>query len=262
MTFPDAIQHCQRYIDAWLPGAMFPSEIAWFLENFARAGCDVLLECGRQDGVSTEAFARYFHGSNVRVISIDFDSDPARAARARERVAPFGAELVSGDIHIEVPRVLRRCADRKVALLQDGPKGWEGLATLLAGALEPNVAMIAQHNLHEGHVTRTLFQMLSIRPSFLEYSTDLERFTPLIDAERTAIRAKSPNRPVDHTSLGVMLTDPLQKKLFAEQFGLLKPLFGPWDPRRVVEAWRRGDFEYVTRLRKRVRFTRARWKAR
>ena len=47
-------------------------------------------------------------------------------------VAWFDAELVSGDIHIEVPRILRRCGGKRVAVLQDGPKGWEGLATLLA----------------------------------------------------------------------------------------------------------------------------------
>jgi len=262
MPLPDAVAYCHRFVDGWLPGAMYPSEIAWFLDGFARAGCDVLVECGRQDGVSTEAFARYFHGSGVRVISIDFDSDAARAARAKERVASFDAELVSGDIHIEVPRILRRCGGKRVAVLQDGPKGWEGLATLLAASLDDNVALIAQHNLHKGHVTRSMFQLLSIRPSFIESSDDQARYQPLITVERTAIAKMSPNRPIDHTSLGVMHTDPMQKSLIAESFGLLRPQYGPWNPGPVVAAWKRGDFEHVTRLRKRARFTLARSKAR
>lgn len=262
MTPPDPITHCQAFIDSWLPGAMFPSEIAWFLDTFTRAGCDVLLECGRQDGVSTEAFAKYFQGTSVQVISIDFDADPARAARARQRVAPYGAELVSGDIHVQVPRILRRCGGKRVGVLQDGPKGWEGLATLLAAAVADNVGMVAQHNLHEGHVTRTIFQMLSLRPSFLDYASELPRFQPLIDAERKVIRQKSPNRPVDHTSLGVMITDAAQKKLITESFKLLKPQYGLWNPGRACAAWERGDFDYVSRLRKRARFSTARFQAR
>jgi hypothetical protein len=241
---------------------MYPSEIAWFIDNFERSGCDVLIECGRQDGVSTEVFAEFFRGSGTALISIDFDEDPLRARRARERVRGYDIELVSGDVHEEVPRILRRCAGRKVAVLQDGPKGWEGLATLLAAAVSDEVLMIAQHNLHQGHVTRAVFQTLSLHPTFVEYAEGHDRFEPLIAAEREALRTKNPNRPLDHTSLGVMLTDPVQKRLIEESFRVLKSEYGPWNPARVVSAWKRDDFGYVGRLRKRSRFTPARFKAR
>ena len=87
--------------------------------------------------------------------------------------------------------------------------------TLLAAAVSDDVGMIAQHNLHHGHVTRAVFQMLSQRPSFFEYAEGHDRFEPLIAAEREALRAKNPNRPLDHTSLGVMLTDTVQKRFIA-----------------------------------------------
>ncbi len=257
-----AVDYCRGFIESWLPGAMYPSEIAWFIDNFERSGCDVLIECGRQDAVSTEVLAAFFHGSGTKLISIDFDENPVRARRARERVQGYDVELVSGDIHLEVPRILRRCEGRKVAVLQDGPKGWEGLATLLAAAISDEVVMIAQHNLHHGHVTRAVFQMLSLHPSFLEHTEAYDRYRPLIAAEREALRAKNPNRPMDHTSLGVMLTDPAQKRYIEDSFRLLKAVYGPWNPARVVSAWTRDDFGYVERVRKRSRFTPARFKAR
>ena len=257
-----AIDHCRGFIESWHPGAIYPSEIAWFIDNFERSGCDVLIECGRDDGVSTEVLAAFFQGSGTTLISVDFDPDPVRARRARERVRGYDAELVTGDIHIEVPRILRRCAGRKIAVLQDGPKGWEGLVTLLAAAVSDDVGLIAQHNLHQGHVTRAVFQMLSLRPSFVEHAEGHERFEPLIAAEREALRAKNPNRPLDHTSLGVMLTDTIQKRFIEESFQLLKRVYGPWNPERVVSAWKHEDFGYVGRLLARSRFTLARFKAR
>ena len=89
-----------------------------------------------------------------------------------------------------------------------------------------------------------------------------DRFEPLIAAEREALRAKNPNRPMDHTSLGVMLTDAVQKRFIEESFRVLKPVYGPWNPARVVAAWKHDDFGYVGRLRTRSRFTPARFKAR
>jgi hypothetical protein len=136
------------------------------------------------------------------------------------------------------------------------------LVTLLAAAVSDDVGMIAQHNLHHGHVTRAVFQMLSLRPSFVEYAEGHDRFESLIAAEREALRAKNPNRPLDHTSLGVMLTDTVQKRFIEESFRVLKPVYHPWNPAQVVSAWKHEDFGYVGRLRTRSRFTPARFKAR
>lgn len=101
-----------------------------------------------------------------------------------------------------------------------------------------------------------------LRPSFVEYAEGHDRFEPLIAAEREALRAKNPNRPLDHTSLGVMLTETVQKRFIEESFRVLKPVYHPWNSAQVVTAWKHEDFGYVGRLRRRSRFTPARFKAR
>lgn len=59
-----------------------------------------------------------------------------------------------------------------------------------------------------------------------------------------------------------MLSDRPQRELIEESFGVLKPMFGPWNPGRVVAAWGRDDFGYVTRLRRWTRLTPASFEAR
>src|SRR5262245_2985023 len=133
------IEHCREFIESWRPASMFPSEMAWLIENVERAGCDLLVECGRHEGVSTEVLASYFWGSGTSLISIDFEEDRRRARRARERLRQYDVELVSGDVHVEVPRILKRSPGKKIGVLQDAAKGWEGLTTLLAAAVSKNV---------------------------------------------------------------------------------------------------------------------------
>ncbi|MBK6880138.1 MAG: hypothetical protein IPH01_05045 [Elusimicrobia bacterium] len=247
IIFPDPINHCARYVDAWLPGAMFPSEIAWFLHHFVASGADSLIECGRQDGVSTEIFADYFKDTGVKVISIDFDRDGARAAAARRRLTKYDVELVAGDIHVEVPKILKNTGARQPAILQDGPKGWEGLATLLAAAVTPSVRLVAQHNLHKGHQSRSLFQHIALRPCFIENSQHWGKYKDLINLEHQTIARMTPNRPTNHTSLGVMITDDAQKDFIRESFVSLKSFYGPWNPK---ESRRRGRMRTSLALKK------------
>ena len=260
--FPDPVVHAMETIETWLPGAMFPSEIAWFLRRFIDSGADTLIECGRQDAVSTLAFGRFFQGTGVKVLSIDFDSDASRAAAARKRVEGLDVELISGDIHQHVPRLVMSLADRRVAVLQDGPKGWEGMATLLAASTHPNVRLIAQHNLHKGHVTRELFQYLALQPAFIEHLADPSSYAAIIAAERAAIARKAPNRPVDHTSLGVTEMTGAQRDAIVRSFAVLKSLYGYWNPGRVAAAWKDGRLDRVTRMRSQARYRLARFQAR
>jgi hypothetical protein len=86
IILPATVAHCPRFIDDWLPGAMFPFEVAWLLSVVALSRAEILIKCGRQDGVSTEMLATYLKDTGVRLISIDFESDPLCAQRARERI--------------------------------------------------------------------------------------------------------------------------------------------------------------------------------
>lgn len=249
-------------LDSWLPGAMLPSELLWLGAILREAGVEVVIECGRQDAVSTWALATMLRDSGVEILSIDFDDDPAQLARAKARLDGLAATCVSGDIHVEVPRLLSANRGRSVAVVQDGPKGWEGMATLLAAAFQPNVALVAQHNLHAGHVTRTVFQMISLRPSFLEHAGSAAELVALRQREVVELPARQPNRPLDHTSLGVIELDEPARAHLTAAVHLLRSRMAPWDPVRVAEHWDKGDFTYCTRLRRRARFTPARFKKR
>ena len=60
--------------DSWLPGAMFPSELFWLHRVLMEADVDHVVECGRQDGVSTWTLATLLASTDVAISSIDFAS--------------------------------------------------------------------------------------------------------------------------------------------------------------------------------------------
>ena len=66
---------------------------------------------------------RFFGGRRVKVVSIDFDADPERAALARKRVEGLDVQCVAGDIHEQVPRVLADHAGDRVARRMQAPTG-------------------------------------------------------------------------------------------------------------------------------------------
>lgn len=262
MTGPGGVS-VDEIFERWLPGAMFPSELVWLERVVRRSGAEVVIECGRQDGISTWTLASRLAGTGVHIESIDFDDDADRLARARALLDGLDANCVSGDIHAEVPRLLDVHRDRRVAVVQDGPKGWEGLATLLAAAHRPQVCLVAQHNLQLGHRSRTAFGLLALRPAFLEVAApDDEELGILRDRERDELAQRAPNRPVDHTSLGVIELDPPARDHLVAGVELLRRTMTPWDPVAVLRHWDAGDFGYVGRLRARQRYTHARLKRR
>lgn len=245
----------------WLPGAMFPSETLWFGQIVQEQAVEAVIECGRQDGVSTWTLATMLRGTGIEILSIDFDEDPERLERTEERLRGLDATCISGDIHEAVPRLLEERQGQRVAVLQDGPKGWEGLATLTAAAHQPQVAVVAQHNLHLGHRSRAAFISLSGRPCFLEGA--LPRESPLRqlrDREVVELARRTPNRPTDHSSLGVIVLDESGRATFERQIDELH--MGPWHPRRVLRHWDTDDFAYCSRVRTRSRWTAERFRRR
>jgi hypothetical protein len=249
--------------ERWLPGAMFPSELVWLERAIRRTGVDVVIECGRQDGVSTWTLASALQGSGVHIESIDFDDDAARLARARQLLEGLDATCVSGDIHAEVPRLLDVHRNRRVAVVQDGPKGWEGMATLLAAAHRPQVHLVAQHNLHLGHVSRTAFEMVALRPAFQEVAAaGDEELAGLRAREVEELARRAPNRPIDHTSLGVIELDPPARAHLEAAVRVLRRRMAPWDPITFLRHWDAGDLGHGSKVRARQRYTPARFKRR
>lgn len=257
---PDA-QLVDEVFDRWLPGAMFPSELFWLVERVRAAGIDTLIECGRQDGVSTWTLAQLLPGTDI--LSIDFDDDRERFERVRRDLEGLRVTCVSGDIHARVPQLLRASESRAVAVVQDGPKGWEGMGTLIAAGFDPKVRLIAQHNLHLGHRSRTAFQMYAMAPCFLEDAQPGDEFySELRRREMSELPEKAPNRAIDHTSLGLMDVDGTQRDHLIRAASLLRRVTTPWDPIRIAKMWAAGDDDHVSRVRKRARYTRTRFQRR
>ena len=254
--------------DSWLPGALYPSEMLWLLKNIEQARPDIIIECGRQDAVSTKVLGRYFDASGVRIFSIDFDHDRARLERTRRALGDLPVTCCSGDIHIQVPRLLREHSGRKIAVVQDGAKGWESMATLLAATYCPGVSLVAQHNLHVGHVSRAVFHVLAMLtkgPCFLEFSDDepaCDQARAARERERADSRFNTENRPNDHTSLGVIQLTDASRDVLHGAIDVLETVFRPWSPKLVHDRWLADDLSYVPRLRRRTRFSLARFKRR
>jgi hypothetical protein len=249
-------------LDRWLPGAMFPSELLWLAEQLVAARVDAVIECGRQDGVSTWALGTVLAGTGGHLWSIDFDLDRERRRRVEDRLSGLPVTCVSGDVHHEVPRLLRSGVGGRVAVVQDGPKGWEGMATLLAAALDRRVVLAAQHNLHRGHRSRTAFEMLSLRPAFLEQASTDEAVLGLRERERRELAGREPNRPLDHTSLGLVVLDEPARGHLQDALPLLRHWMWPWDPLRFAARWERGDLDVGARTRRRLRHHPARFRRR
>ncbi len=251
----------ERYVDDWLPGAMFPSEVWWLYRNILESGAEILIECGRQDGFSTRLLGEVLKGTNVHIYSIDFDEDKERLKSVKEMLSSYKVTCVSGDIHKRVPELLREHRDKRIAVVQDGPKGWEGMCTLLACIYDHKIVLCAQHNLHKGHRSREFFQLISNGPTFLEYS-DNKDIIGLRNKEMTRLIDKNSNRELNHSSLGIFKLEDHNKTQVIQNIESLKTWVGVWDPAEAAKAWKGNDFGYVSNLRAKQRYSLYRFKKR
>lgn len=246
----------------WLPGAMYPSEVIWLTSQLVVQRVEVVIECGRQDGVSTRYLGELLAAHGVSIFSIDFDDDAARLESVKQSLSGLNVVCVSGDIHWHVPQLLNQNRGRRVAVIQDGPKGWEGLSTLAAAAFCDDVVMLAQHNLQVGHRSRTYFGLMACNPPFLEYDAQATMAHELRSEEQREPRFEESNRPRDHSSLGICSLDSPLRPAVLENIRALDSMMGPWSALKTVQRWKVGDFDHVSRLRRHQRYSWYRFKAR
>jgi hypothetical protein len=249
------------YFSNWLNGAMLPSEIFWLQKNILEIGCDLIIECGRQDGFSTLILGEFAKENNIKVLSIDFDDNVDKLNSCVKKLEGLPVECVSGDIHFHVPRLINEFPEAKICIIQDGPKGWEGMATLLASVFYDQVKLIAQHNLHVGHNSRSYF--ISIPGgdcSFLEdsKSADLLNFRKEEICYFEKVKA---NRNLDLTSLGIIKLDKNRKAAIKYLYET-SHVTGYWSPINVFVNWQFGNFSFVSKLRKDLKYKLSRFKKR
>jgi hypothetical protein len=98
---------------SYQPKGMFYAEVWIFLQACQRHACDLIIESGVKNGMSTRLLAACWHAP---IISID------KKPVAVDAVFP-GVQLLKGDSTELLPRLLEDRPERRVAVLIDGPKG-------------------------------------------------------------------------------------------------------------------------------------------
>jgi predicted O-methyltransferase YrrM len=235
LTVPaEALSFVREAEVPYFVGAIFPSEMALFLHECARARVDAIVESGRQDGYSTALIARYGESQGVAAISIDYE-DAAyrdRAIACRQRLSPYRAlRIEAGDAFVRLPAVLKGLEACRIALLIDGPKGHEAVYLSAAACALAPIAVVAHHNTAPDTPWYPHFSHRFPDPRRVEGSA-LPRcpgFSAFREWERTQVAVDRRGlRDVEQTSLACsVLTRPTPSRLY---------LSGP-SPGFTLRAW-------------------------
>jgi len=247
-----------KMLTDWIDGAMLPSEIMFLQEKILASKCDLIVECGRQDAYSTVILGNFAKKHNIEVLSIDFDDNKVMLDNSINKLLGLPVKCISGDIHFHVPTIIKDHSERRIAIIQDGPKGWEGLSTLLAAVFYDQVMLIAQHNLHIGHKSRNYFSSIpGGLNAFLE-STNNEELLNFRRKELNFFKDKKTLREVDITSLGIISLDKDRNDIkrfifYSKEF----PKY--WSPINTYINWQINNLDYVSKLKSGLKYNLARF---
>ncbi|MBZ8134247.1 hypothetical protein CLD20_13275 [Afifella sp. IM 167] len=217
------------HLDGWVEGAIFPREMAFFLASCEVEGVECVIESGRQDGYSTAILADWASRTGRRVVSIDLETDRARAESCRARLSRWSeADLVRGSAYTEFGRKAAEHRAERTAFIVDGPKGWPAIS-MICGALHDNVALLSLHNLAEGFDTRAFFEDIGGPEIFYEWALPdpPPAWQELEAREKAQLSAQGAARSLELSSLGVLRLDDARRarlrSLRGSQFGLHQP---------------------------------------
>lgn len=236
------------HLSSWVEGAIFPSEMAFFLASCEVAGITRVIESGRQDGYSMAILADWAATGDREVVLIDLEAEPeperAQACRARLRGKPV--DLVKGSAYDCFGRASLAAPNVPTAFLVDGPKGWPALS-MMSAALAPGSRLIAIHNLAEGLPTRELFLRLGGADVFHEgaLADAGPQWRSLVDREREQLGAQGVARDLECSSLGVLSLDGKVRREFA---GLRGPQYGLHQPAVVRKLYQAQLFAAAPKL--------------
>jgi hypothetical protein len=234
------------YVERWMEGAIFPSEMAFFLASCAVENVSVVVESGRQDGYSTEILGDWASRSGAQIVSVDLEHDAARAAACRQRLAHWPIEAIKGSAYTEFGRWMKRRSDRRVAFLADGPKGWPAIS-MMSAATTDHVQVVALHNLNVGTAEREFFKGIGGRFVFYEDAIvePGPRWLSLREQELRVVRATGAARSLDISSLGVLALDARRRSKFRNAW---RAEFGLHQPAVVRALWNIGGLALSTKL--------------
>jgi len=251
-----------NFMENWRPGAMYTSELLWLKRQIEVSGIDVLIECGRQEGVSSLWYNQNL-SKNIDIFSIDLDNRPDVLAKSIDNLQGTRVHAVTGNVFEVVPQLIERYRDKRIAIVEDAVKGWAGLALLLASAMFDNVIVIAQHNLHLGHKSRSFFEKISLSNVFPEYSDSADvRSLHHEFRENNRDLELATDRPIDHTSLGIISFAIVPRNAVLALLFKYKSEMGIWSPYKLYSAWQKNVKSYLWRQNVLSRYSLARFHSR
>lgn len=236
----------EKYLDKWVEGAIFPSEMAFFLASCEAFGISRVIESGRQDGYSTEILADWAEIHDLEVISIDLELEKERAAACRKKLHGRSIVLVKGSAYENFGKLSLSCPDKPTAFLVDGPKGWPALS-MMSASLASGTRLVAIHNLSEGEPTRDLFLGLGGASVFYEHALKGAgpEWNNLRQREVEFLTKRGAVRDLGCSSLGVLRLNGKAKDNF---YNLRGAQFGLHQPKLVRALYKVRLFSLITKL--------------
>lgn len=141
---------------------------------------DVFIESGRARGQSTLILAKNFINKNVRLISIELNRD-SNALFAEERLNIYkNVELLYGDSHILMPKIVKKLSGKNIAVLLDGPKGENAIRLFkMLLSTSGNIQVGFFHDTRKGTPARDLIVKQFSRIFFTDNEKYVEKFKSL-----------------------------------------------------------------------------------
>jgi hypothetical protein len=209
------------WVAQWVEGAIFSTEMVFFLATCESLGIGYIIESGRQDGYSSQILGEFARRTGVHVASIDYEEDKQRGRRCRERLAEYPIDLRVGNAFELLGAMVDEAGPAPIALLIDGPKGFGALSLAAAVAADPRIFLLAMHNLDPGTGYRRILESASGRPLFYEEALDNPggAWQRLQELEHEHCMKFSARRSLDHSTLGIVQIGAAERTAFQRLWG-------------------------------------------
>jgi hypothetical protein len=249
----ESVEHWARialdddWVAGWVEGAIFPTELVFFLASCQAIGVRYIIESGRQDGYSTRILGEFARRTGVLAASIDYEEDAERGRRCRARLAGYPIDLRIGSAFELLGPMVRESPAAPIALLIDGPKGFSAVSVTAAAAADPKVALISLHNLDPGKGYRRVLETVAGAPIFHEEVLgDVgENWSALRRAETAHCARIGTQRSLEHSTLGVIHVGDAERRKLKRLSG---SSFKLYQPPLVGLGWRFGLYRLTAKL--------------
>lgn len=235
------------WVAGWIEGAIFPTELVFFLASCEAIDVRYIVESGRQDGYSTRILGEFARRTGVFAASIDYEEDAERGRRCRARLAGYPIDLRVGSAFELLGTMIRDAPAGPIALLIDGPKGFSAVSVTAAAAGNPKVALISLHNLDPGKGYRRVLEAVADGPIFYEEVLGEvgDSWSALRRAEAAHCAKIGTQRSLEHSTLGVIRVGETERRRLKHLSGAS---FKFYQPPLVRLGWHLGLHHLTAQL--------------